>query len=531
MARFHLRGLMVLATAIAALALPGVASGTNFTVHNATGDAGDGTMSPAARQAQHGALTLAADDRVKARATVAADGAAVDSGDNLDALAPSASRSWEGVFDTGSAPSDSTGAIGITRYIETVNRTVAIYSKTSNTPLATGTLNDLFGQASTTNSFDPQVIWDPGTNRFYYAGDSVVSASDNRLSFGFSKTATPSNATTSWCHYWVNYGSSFPDYPKLGDSSFFIMIGVNTFGSSFLGSDLVALSKPAAGTTCPAASTFKVGVKQNIANSFTPVAVNQIDSSPTGYYIARNLSLPSTVLRQWRVTRNATTGNPVFSTASSNLTVPSYTVPAQARQRTGSTGSTKLLDTLDSRPTQAVSGLDPTPARVNNSPGAIWVQHTTNGGVGAEVRWYEIDPSPLALVQSGKVTSSTLYNFNGAISPNRAVNGATKSGGDAMVLGYDASGTTLFPQVRMVSKIGTAAQSGAVAVRSSLGNYNGFDCAGTDNNCRWGDYGAASPEPNPPTTAGRVWLTSQYASGGTSTAQANWRTWNWAAAP
>jgi hypothetical protein len=190
-----------------------------------------------------------------------------------------------------------------------------------------------------------------------------------------------------------------------------------------------------------------------------------------------------------------------------------------------------VLDTLDSRPTQAVSGLDPNPTGVNNAPGAIWTQHTTSGGVGAEVRWYEIDPSPLALVQSGKVTSASLYNFDGAISPNRAVNGSTKSGGDAMVMGFDTSGTTSFPLVRMVSKIGTGAVSGAVTVKSSPGNYAGFDCAGSDNFCRWGDYAAATPDPIPPTAAGRVWLTSQWASGGTSTTQANWRTWNWAAAP
>ena len=519
---------------VALLVLPAAADARDLTIEAVTGERGDGTMSRVAREAMRSTLTLPADDRAKARATAAAPAASGEaespSASLAETLAPASSRSWEGVFDTAAAPSDSTGAVGTTRYIELINRKFAIYNKTNDAPISTGTLNELFGQASTTNSFDPQIMWDPGTSRFYYTGDSVFSASDNKLSIGFSKTNSPNNGTSDWCHYQISYGSAFPDYPKLGDSLDFWTIGVNTFGpSSFLGSDIMALSKPPAGSTCPAASTLKFGSSVNIASSFTPVAVNQTDSGATGHFIARDLSLPSTTLRMFTVTPNSS-GDPVFA-GPFNLSVPSYTVPAQATQRSGFPGSTKLLDTLDSRPTQAVSALDPSPAGVNNAPGAIWVQHTTNGGIGAEVRWYEIDPSPLSLVQSGKVTSTSLYNFNGAISPNRAVKGATKSGGDAMVLGYNASGATSFPRVRMVSKIGTAARSAPVNVKSSPGNYTGFDCAGSDNNCRWGDYAAATPDPSPPTTAGRVWMTSMFASGGTSTAQANWRTWNWAATP
>jgi hypothetical protein len=537
--RFRLREATVFLLAFGALAMP-TAAGAQLTVTEATGDPGDGTMSATARQAMNeGALTLAADDRAKARgnAATASTGSAAAGPAEVEALAPTATRNWEGIFNTGSAPSDSTGAVGTTRYVETINRNVAIYNKTSNTPIHTNTLNAWWGQAASANSFDPQVIWDPSTVRFYYAGDTVVSSSDNRLSFGFSKTASPNNATTDWCHYQINYGSAFPDYPKLGDSSFFVTFGVNTFNTagSFIGSDILAVGKPPAGTTCPDASTFAFGAKQNLANTFTPVAVNQTDPSGNGYFIGRNLGLPSTLLRLWRVTRNATTGAPVFGATSTNLTVPNYTVPANAPQRSGFTGSTKTLDTLDARPTQAVSATDPSPAGVNNAPGAIWTQHTTSrtasAGVGAEVRWYEIDPSPLSLVQSGKVTSTTTFNFNGAISPNRGRNGSTVVGGNAMVLGYNASSTSLFPRVRMVSKIGTAAQSAAVAVRTSPGNYNGFDCAGADNDCRWGDYSAATPDPIPGTSAGKVWMTNMYASGGTSTAQANWRTRNWAATP
>src|SRR5262249_47256733 len=151
---------------------------------------------------------------------------------------------FEGVFDRNVTPSDSTGAVGPTRYIETVNDKFAIYNKTSATPISTGTLRDLWNSGSAITT-DPQVIWDPKTNRFYYAGLILVSSTDNRLTFGFSKTASP-NTAGDFCHYTLSYGKPLPDYPKLGDSTNFTIIGVNTFKSSnpsaiYIGSDLVAI--------------------------------------------------------------------------------------------------------------------------------------------------------------------------------------------------------------------------------------------------------------------------------------------------
>jgi hypothetical protein len=94
-------------------------------------------------------------------------------------LAPALVRNWAGQRDTTVAPSDSTGAIGTTRYIELVNAKAAIYSRTSNTPTAAGALLQLTGCATAgcaDNVFDPQVIWDPGTSRFFYAADDIVSS-------------------------------------------------------------------------------------------------------------------------------------------------------------------------------------------------------------------------------------------------------------------------------------------------------------------------------------------------------------------
>lgn len=544
---FRKHGVVCLAAIAALLVVPASAAATELQLQAAgAGPDGDGSLGPAATTAlEQGYLVpdQAAYESAKARKHAQAEQSDPAAADEAapESLAPVLSRNWLGISNSGSAPSDSTGAVGSTRYIELINRNFAIYNKTSNTPISTGTLNTLFDQASASNSFDPQVNWDPDQNRFWYAGDTVVSSSDNRVSIGFSKSASPNNGTTDWCHYQVTFGSRFPDYPKIGDSRYFAIVGVNSFvGNSFAGADAFAFGKPPSGTitTCPAASSFKFGSKLNLtgpANSgtgtepvFTPVPVNQTDPSATGYIVARTLDLPSSRLSIHRVTRDSTTGNPVFQSPGLAVTVPAYTFPADAVQKSP---STKLLDTHDARPTQAVSAIDP--ARLTTTPGAIWIQHTTainSSTPRASVRWYEINPFNRTLLQSGSVASS-FYNFNAAISPDRKRLGTATAGGSSMVMGFSASSTTVTPLVRMVSKVGTAAQSAPVTVTTSPGNYIGFDCAGSDNLCRWGDYSAATPDPNPPSGQTRVWLTNQYASGGTSTAQANWRTRNWAAVP
>ena len=375
-------------------------------------------------------------------------------------------------------------------------------------------------------------MWDPQQARFFYVMDDVISATDNRLAFGFSKGPSPSTAAD-FCKYTFPYGAEFPDYPKLGDTQHFITIGVNTFAPGFVGADVAWVSKPPTGTitTCPSAATFNSGVEFSLEDAgtsavFTPVAVNQTDTSATGYVVARSGPLPATFLSLHKVTRDPGTGDAIVQNPGQNVTVPSYTFPADAPQP----GTAKVLDTLDGRPTQAVSGIDPRfgASGVNS----IWTQHTIAGPGGRSVvRWYEINPIPRTLFQSGTIQSPSLFVFNGAISPDRGVMGATKVGGSNMVTGLSTSSSTVNPGIRMVSKVGAAAQSGMVVVKNSPGDYVGFDCAGADNDCRWGDYSGATPDPNPPAGQTQVWLTNQWASGGTSTAITNWRTQNWVARP
>jgi hypothetical protein len=470
--------------------------------------AGNGAVSPAAPQALSGDYLVP-------------DVASLEP--TSDALAPTSPRGWLGIWDPNSAPSDSTSAVGATRYVELVNRKYAIYDKTSNAPLHAGTLNTLFGAGPSVSTHTPQIIWDPSTRRFYYAGVTRADASHNELAVGFSKTATPTNGTTDWCKYFLfGYGEEIPDSPRLGDTANFAVIGVNVIGANgitYLRSDMVAMSKPAGGNQCPAPTTFKLGGAASIKNADgtsarSPLPINQMDSSSTGYALAPQVHTSSaSKLSLFRIRRNAD-GTPNVDFTGSDVPVPSYSVPDDAPQP----GTTRTLPTGDARLTQGVSAIDP----VHSNAVGIWTQHTVNGGAGARVRWYEINPVRRTLIQTGVAQHASMFMFNGAISPNRVVDGATRAFGGSMVLQLNTSSSATLPAIRAVSKVGVAAQSASRLLKGSPAPLDDFTC--TTGRCRWSGYASATPDPTPPPGTSRIWTVNQYSvSAGTG---AGWRTWN-----
>ncbi len=503
---------------------------------------GDGTLGPAAAKAMNrGRLLMNDADAAAKKAVTRASGEqdtsapgsapSVESGETSSLAAVVGGHSFAGQNAGNSTPSDATGAVGPASYIQMINTSARIYNRNTEAVVATANLNQMAGNAATVNSFDPQIIWDPSTKRFYYVMDSIFSASDNKLAWGFSRTANPTDfSNNNWCKYLYTPAdpARFPDYPKLGDSHHFIIVGVNSFQPGFVGSDIVAISKPPAGTTCPAVSSFTIGTTLDLRDTsnfqtFTPVPSNQVDTNGTGYVVARNGGLPSNKLWFYNVARSGA-GAPVFGPAR-GLTVPSYTVPPNASQPT----FTQLLDTLDARPTQAVQARNPNRGAIQS----FWVQHTvkqTSLNL-AEVRWYEINPAPAApvLLRSGKIRSATSHFYNAAISPDRRRDGATLQFGDSFVIHYNVSGSAsgISPRIEARSSFNGGALGGVIVVRNAAGPYRDFSCPSAGQTCRWGDYAQASPDPRP-TFAGRgqVWGTSNYSGvANPPTSASNFRTW------
>ena len=454
---------------------------------------------------------------------------------------PNVSPSFSGTYQSGLTPPDTTGAIGPDRYIETVNTSYAIYDR-AGSQLNSGSLSALtninggfFGYSLS----DPQMMWDPTTQRFYYVAlyyDSLF-LSDNGLAIGWSKTATPASSSD-FCQYTLSFGSGFPDYPKLGDSHDFLIVGYNEFSSgasTYDGSAFVTVNKPPAGSACAPVSQFAAhysGLLRNVDNSraATPVPANLVDHDAGAGYVVANADLTVTpsadFLTTWTVTTDGTDSNGIPVPAMSGpreVTVPSYAMPANAPQQ----GSSYLLDTLDGRFEAAVAARDPD----HGNAVTIWTAHAVSGGPGAEERWYEVDPAAGSPLQHGTVGSPTLFAWNGAISPDRADDGTAASHGNSMAMSVSTSSASTYPAIQFVSKAGSGAQSPLSNLVQAGGANVDFSCTSTAA-CRWGDYSAASPDPAASSGgAGRVWLGNQYNLAGGNTSSTVWRTWLFAVTP
>ncbi len=444
--------------------------------------------------------------------------------------APVTGASWQGTSQSNLTPPDANGAIGPNSYVETVNTRLAIYSRTG-TQLANSDFSALTGN---TNGSDPMALWDPDTQRFYY---NIWNTANASMDWGFSKDSSPTSIPGSFCRYETGFGyaaNSFPDYPKLGQTKDFLMIGVNFYptlsSQQATSSDLLWIAKPQGQgtvTTCPAGSSFNSGKFTGLLNNdgtqaFTPVPAIQTDPSSTGYVLGMSdIECPpvcgtGTKLTVFTVTNNA--GVPSVS-APNSITVGSYQSPPSAPQK----NSTRTLDTLDGRLTHAVSGVDP-----NSGATSVWVSHTVLGGAGSQINWYEVNTGTGALAQSGSVSSASLYLLNAGISTDRTCTATTCAHGGAMVLGFTTTSSSTFPAIQMVSKIGAGAVSGFILVKQSTKSDKNFSCSP----CRWGDYGGATPDPaaNLAASTGVVWLTNQWTNGGNPAASGD-QTWNWQATP
>ena len=410
----------------------------------------------------------------------------------------------------GSTPPDTTGAIGPTAYVEFVNSRVGVFNRSTLASVAQ-VPEDTF--VAGIDACDGQIKWDNVAKRWlYYSLDCNAPTSSQGLSFGFSKTSSPtplpsSTSSGNWCRYHVGTGTTLEDYGKLGNSDSQMIIGANEFNlttGAGIDSAIITFPKPANGTTvttCPSESGHRFA-----PIDFTPQPANVFSSSANGFVTAiKDFSH----LEMYTVVGTT-------PTVSDNGAVPvtTFATPANVPQP----GSTDKLDSSDTRLTQANAAVDPALNAMT-----VWTQHTVGGANGgpAVVRWYELKAGVAAApVQTGTVAVSGAFAFNGAISPTAQ--------GNAAAIDYDVGSSTLNATVRASDHLpGTAAGSMAneTTLATSTGINDDFSCPSQDSgssSCRWGDYAGASPDP---VCRGQVYGTNEL-NGATSPGNASWATQN-----
>jgi PASTA domain/Divergent InlB B-repeat domain len=426
-------------------------------------------------------------------ATTPAPGPSTAVFDNLNA---------PGITDaaTTGTPSDSTGSIGPSNYVEFINSEIAVYSNTDlSSPTATLGESTFVGDASAFTC-DPQVEWDEQGQRWLYAALNCNAATGSEvLYFGWSKTSSPALAASNWCQYSLSTGNSIEDYPKLGHDDSQIIIGTNAFddrNNNYTASHIFVLDKPANGvTTCPSGTTEGSTMLEatTSASDFTPVPANIVDSSATGYVVAARVSDMSH-LDLYAIGRSSG-NNTVLSTTA--VTVPGFVVPAPVPQP----GTSDVLDSSDTRLTQAVAVTNPTTGKEG-----IWTQHTVagSGGGPSVVRWYELTPGASTPAQTGTVSGPRgAFAFNGAISPSA-------DGQNAAVFYNSGSGSQLVDWRVQDRHSDTPPGTTIEDLQLATSSFEDSDLScpsqtASSSSCRWGDYAGASPDPN---NACLVWGTS-----------------------
>ncbi|MCW9066408.1 MAG: T9SS type A sorting domain-containing protein [Ignavibacteriaceae bacterium] len=395
-------------------------------------------------------------------------------------------ENFNGVGAQGFAPPDVSGDVGPNHYMQMVNVRFQIWDKSGNSllgPLNLGTIWAGFPGPwqSSLNDGDPVVLYDDLADRWVATQFSLPNGGNGPeyLLVAVSQTPDPTGA-------WYRYGfetAQFPDYPKFGvwpDGYYF---SANRFGAGFQGTyaGVMERDKMLIGDQ---ANMVIFSVSSSISSSLLPADCDGTTPPPAdapNYFVQARGGLDVFELHvDWL--------NPGSSTFSGPLSIT--TSPFTPVSGIPQMGTSTLLDDLSDRLMQRLQ------YRNFGDHESMVVCHTINTGGGrAGMRWYELRNSGgWSLYQEGTFAPADgIYRWMGSISMN--------ADGD-IALGYSASSTTMFPDIRFTGRkdsdplgVMTIAEE---VIFSSSGSQNGLT--------RWGDYTQMAVDPDGQT----FWYSNQY---------------------
>ncbi len=409
-------------------------------------------------------------------------------------------QSFAGPDYTSLIPPDPILAVGPSQVVAMVNTEIAIYDKATGSPVFSQSISGSSGFFANVGAqmtvFDPWIIFDDQSGRFFIAAIDITSASESHLYLAVSTTSTPTSGAA-WHKYRLDFthnpepaglGTSthFADYPKLSANADAIFVSGNYFpiaAGTGVYAGISAIDKTPLLSGGPANIVY-----QDFFDGFGVFPLNQIDSSSIQYFAeARNAD----TIRLHAITETLTT--PQRTTF--NLTVPAFLEPLDVPQLSGSTP----LDSIDSRIMTGVW-----------RNGSAWFAHSIRepslGDDEAVARWYEVDTNSFpsgtpTLVQSGNVDPGPELQ---AWMPALAVDG-----NDNLAIGFSLAGSTLNASAAFTGRLasdpaGTTVLP-VVTYAAGEGSYSLIDSGGRN---RWGDYSGLVVDPSDDAT---FWVFNEYA--------------------
>jgi hypothetical protein len=400
----------------------------------------------------------------------------------------------QGTFTVDSAPPDTNGAIGTTQYVQIVNTSLAVFDKTSGAVLyGPVSINTLFqalgGSCAADNDGDPVVVFDKIAKRWIIS-QFAVTATPYYQCVAVSKTE---DATGGYNLYAFNYGTVFPDYPKMGVWPDAYLISFNMFTNTFQGAKACAYDRSAmlAGT----AATQQCFQLSSSYGGLLPADLDGTTPPPAGspgIFMARGTSS----LYRWLMHVDwATPANTTFSSTPASLPVASYAAACSGGTCVPQAGVSQKLDSLADRLMFRLA------YRNFGSYDSVVVTHSVQIGStrkgNAAVRWYEVrNPrTATSVYQQGSFSPDSTWRWMGSMAQDKQGN---------MAMGYSVSSTSIHPGIRYTMR---AANDPLGTMRAETSIIEGAGSQTGSNLARWGDYSAMTVDPVDDCT---FWYTSEY---------------------
>ncbi len=449
-------------------------------------------------------------DRADTRELAAAPGVALPTG--LEAFAPPATApaalgNFAGLTDTGWYPPDCTLAAGPEHVLVAVNASFAIYNKAGGVARPAQTFASWYANVITgAKIFDPKVIYDQGSNRWFLLTVALPSDPSKQESYFLLSVSQTANPLGQWWNYKLDATrdgntatSNWADYPSLGVDPHALYITANMFkfGGNFQYAKVRVLNK-ASLVTGAAATWFDFTNLKNSGGSqaFTVQPCYTFGAPQVQYLVNSYFTGAPT---ENRLTLWSITGNPTAPTLTGRtITTAAYGQPPAADQQGGGPG----LNAGDVRVLNAIF-----------RGGSVWCALTTvhnwNEAVNrAAVHWFQINPTSGALIQQGVYGAKALHYFYPSVMPDANGN---------MILVFSRSGTNEYGSIYYSGRKATdplGQLQGSTRLKAGAGNSQRIDGSGRN---RWGDYAGTSADP---ADVRNVWFYSMFADAGNK-----WGTW------
>jgi hypothetical protein len=400
-----------------------------------------------------------------------------------------------GSFTVQYIPPDTNGAVGDTQFVQWVNASFAVFSKSTGSPVygpaAGNTLwSSLGGPCARNNSGDPVAQYDKLANRWVLM--QPVFKSPYYVCVAVS---TSSDATGSYYRYAFPVPNSrFPDYPKLGVWSDGYYLTYNQFqGNSFQGAAACVLDRNRmliGNTATMQCATVSASYGALLPADFDGRSASAPPAGSPGYFLNYDGNLASLDLWQshvdWSNSNNSTFTGPT------NIPVAAFSEACGGGACVPQSGTSQKLDSLGDRLMYRLA------YRNFGSHESLLVNHSVDTGNGnTGIRWYELQNtgSGFGLYQQGTYAPDSNYRWMGSIAQDQA--------GD-IALGYSVSSGSISPTIKYTGRVPGDTLGQMETENDLLGS---ITHGSQTSYARWGDYSSMAIDPVDDCT---FWFTTEY---------------------